>query len=130
LILEKGSFQQVNNKLNLPSSSSFSIFIPPTSTALSSFLNIKKTIDLDNNKEDPFDRLLKRRDNILIQKDANSVIYTVLNQLNAQRWGGDTIIHTNNLYLLLSNRRLQTYAEYIRDYDYVFIGKTGLEVLL
>jgi hypothetical protein len=72
-----------------------------------------------------------------MQKDSNSIIYAVLNQLNPQRWEGDSLTHTNDLYFLLSDSRLQTYAEYIRDYEYVnrsaynvdnglYIGKTGL----
>jgi hypothetical protein len=80
LILEKESFLQVNNKVNLPSSSSssssfsssFNIF-PLTSTTLSSYLHNAKIIDYDENKEDAIDRLLKLRDKVPMQKDANSV---------------------------------------------------------
>jgi hypothetical protein len=40
-------------------------------------LNIDKIIDVDNNKVNVIDRLLKLRDKVPMTKDANSVIYAV-----------------------------------------------------
>jgi hypothetical protein len=49
-------------------------------------LDIEKIVDIDDNKEDTIDRLLKLRGKVPIQKDVNSAIYAVLSQLNSKRW--------------------------------------------
>jgi hypothetical protein len=50
-------------------------------------------IDVDCNNEDEIDRFLKAKDKLLIYRDRNSVIYTLLSQLNPQKLGGDTLTH-------------------------------------
>jgi hypothetical protein len=52
-------------------------------------------------------------------------------------WGGDTLTHTNDQFIILSDLRLQANVEHIRDCDYanrgvynvqngLYIGKSGL----
>jgi hypothetical protein len=50
-------------------------------------LDIEKIVDINDNKEDTIDRLLKLKDKVPIQKDVNSVTYPVLSQLNFKTWG-------------------------------------------
>jgi hypothetical protein len=75
---------------SLPSRSSnystnFVMFAPVKSAALAYSLQTNLTIDVDNNNEDAIDRLLKVRNGVPMYKDQNSIIYTVLSQLNPKR---------------------------------------------
>jgi hypothetical protein len=97
--IENSNLVEVNNKLNIPSSSALLLilFLVPllvlSLVVLSlSSSNLRYSVggltvaDLDSNNEDAIDRLLKVRDNIPKQGDANSVINALLVQLNTKRY--------------------------------------------
>jgi hypothetical protein len=100
-ITEKSNLVEVNNKLNISSSSGSSSSSSSNSSSNSSFSssfgfpldfipflslassNLRYSVcaltvaNLDSNDEDTIDRLLKIKDNIPMHRDTNSVIYAL-----------------------------------------------------
>jgi hypothetical protein len=52
-----------------------------------------------------------------MQSDSNSIIYTLLSQLNTKIYENKTLMHTLVPYYLLDDRSLQFYLEQFRDID-------------
>jgi hypothetical protein len=152
-IIENSNLVEVNNKLNISSSSSSSSrfssiyslgfsynFIPFTSLKscdLCHSAGVLTVIDVDSNNEDTIDRLLKIRDNIPIQKDNNSVIYALLSQINPLKYGSRTLAQTLDSYFILKDSQLQLYLQQFRVIDVqnrntytledtLYIGRKGL----
>jgi hypothetical protein len=87
------------------------MFTPLASTALAGSLYADLIIEVDGNNEDAIDRFLKIRNRVSMHQDQNSIIYALLSQLNPKKWGGETLAHTYDPYLLLNNYNLQGYLE-------------------
>jgi hypothetical protein len=109
IILEKESFLQVNNKLYLLVLLLTILLILfflllYQSSALDYSENTQIIIDFDRNKEDMIDTLLKLRDNVLMEKDVNSVMYELLSQINPQRYENKTLMHTYDPYYFLNDQ--------------------------
>jgi hypothetical protein len=71
-----------------------------------------------------------------MERDANSLIYALLSQLNTQIYTGNTLMHTFHPYYLLNDQRFQLYLQHFRgihtqntytlNYG-LYIGRRGLE---
>jgi hypothetical protein len=72
-------------------------------------------VDVDSNNEDGIDRLLKIRDNIPIHRDENSVIYTLLSQINPQMYGTRILAQTLDSYFILRDSQLQLHLQQFRN---------------
>jgi hypothetical protein len=123
--MEKENFVQVNNQLNLPSSNSsstssssssarcskhstdFIISAPLTSAVLIYSVQANLIIDVYDNNDDVIHKLLKEKNKFPVYIDRDFVIYSLLSQLNPQRWGGYTLADTYDPFNLLNNYNLQ-----------------------
>jgi hypothetical protein len=147
-IIENSNLVEVNNKLNISSSSSSSSIssfgfssdsIPFTSLKSSNLCCSlsSSVVDVDSNNEDAIDRLLKIKNNIPMHKHNNSVIYSLLSQMNLLRYGNRTPAQTLHSYFILRDSQLQFYLQQFRDIDVqnrntyiledgLYIGRKGL----
>jgi hypothetical protein len=83
-------------------------------------------LEIDDNKEDVMDRLLKLRDNIPMHKDENSVIYALLSQINPERYGGEVFAQNHDPHFIMNDIQLQFYVQQFRDIDFQNRHRAGL----